>query len=59
MWLKPSQKKEIEKEKLLSSFCEGASRKKIEYILKCKCYSYLEFILNVLLLSKLRIGRFR
>ncbi|CAK88316.1 unnamed protein product (macronuclear) [Paramecium tetraurelia] len=46
IWIKPSIKLEQEKEKHLASFLQGIKNKNIDYGLQCRCYSYLEYIVD-------------
>ncbi|CAD8097885.1 unnamed protein product [Paramecium sonneborni] len=46
IWIKPTIKLEEEKEKHLASFLNGIKDKKIEYGLQCRCYSYLEYVID-------------
>lgn len=57
IWIKPTIKLEQEKEKHLTSFLNGIKDKSIDYTLLCRCYSYLEYVINVIVLNNLRLGR--
>ncbi|CAD8078025.1 unnamed protein product [Paramecium primaurelia] len=46
IWIKPVMKLEEEKEKHLASFLNGIKDKKIDYGLQCRCYSYLEYVID-------------
>lgn len=58
IWIKPTIKLEEEKEKHLASFLNGIKDKKIEYGLQCRCYSYLEYVIDVMIIINLRLGRY-
>ncbi|CAD8157174.1 unnamed protein product [Paramecium octaurelia] len=46
IWIKPAMKLEEEKEKHLASFLNGIKDKRIDYGLQCRCYSYLEYVID-------------
>ncbi|CAD8094343.1 unnamed protein product [Paramecium sonneborni] len=46
IWIKPIIKLEEEKEKHLVSFLNGIKDKNIDYGLQCRCYSYLEYVID-------------
>ncbi|CAD8085394.1 unnamed protein product [Paramecium primaurelia] len=46
IWIKPTMKLEEEKQKHLASFLKGIKDKSIDYGLQCRCYSYLEYVID-------------
>ncbi|CAD8181611.1 unnamed protein product [Paramecium octaurelia] len=46
IWIKPSKKLEEEKEKHLAAFLNGIKDKSLDYGLQCRCYSYLEYVID-------------
>ena len=57
IWIKPTMKLEEEKQKHLASFLKGIKDKSIDYGLQCRCYSYLEYVIDVISIFYLRLGR--